>query len=133
MNKSLVENLLKNNHPAGRMEFFKYTICIAILQFILSLAFWFFTDRIFGVQSILWFSIVFLFAVLFPLLYLYLIQFMKRFWDITAKKYFGMILGITIFVISTISMVIFPVLTFIIYLVMILLPGKIVVNEEENP
>ena len=110
MNKSL-ENLLKNNHPVGRVEFFKYTICIAVLQFILSLLFWFFTV---------------------PLLYLYLIQFMKRFWDITANKNFGMILGIIIFVISTISMVIFPVLTFIIYLVMILLPGKIVINEQEN-
>lgn len=131
MNKSL-ENLLKNNHPVGRVEFFKYTICIAVLQFILSLLFWFFTDRILGVQSILWFSVIFLLVILFPLLYLYLIQFMKRFWDITAKKTFGIILGIIIFVISTISMVIFPVLTFIIYLVMILLPGKIVINEQEN-
>lgn len=128
MNK-LSENLLKNNHPAGRMEFFKYTICIAVLQFILSLLFWFFTNRILGVQSILWFSVIFLFAVLIPLLYLFMIQFIKRSWDITAKKTFGMILGIIIFVISTISMVIFPVLTFIIYLVMILLPGKIVINE----
>ena len=128
MNK-LSENLLKNNHPDGRMEFFKYTICIAVLQFILSLSFWFFTDRILGVQSILWFSVIFLFAVLIPLLYLFMIQFIKRSWDITAKKTFGMILGIIIFVISTISMVIFPVLTFIIYLVMILLPVKIVINE----
>lgn len=128
MNSTLV-NLVKINCPISRVKFFKYTFCIALLQIIFSLFFIFFTEKVFTGRLIIYATVTFVAFIMLPLLYLYFVQYTKRLWDITKSSNFGILAGAIIFVVSVISMVISPALTIAIYLTLILLPGKIVVNE----
>ncbi len=122
------ENLLKINNPSGRLEFFKYTILIAILQLIFALIFVYATSNILGLKSIIWFPLAFAIIVELPLLYLYFVQSAKRLWDITGEKNNAIIINIFIFIISVIGMISFAPLALIIYLVLILCQGKIIKN-----
>lgn len=122
------ENFLKINNPSGRLEFFKYTILIAILQLIFALIFVYAMKNILGLKSIIWFPLVFAIIVELPLLYLYFVQSAKRLWDITGEKNNAIIINIFVFIISVIGMISFAPLAFIIYLVLILCQGKIIKN-----
>jgi len=120
------ESVLKINSPSGRLEFFKYSVAIVILQTICALLFIFLTGDVFGLKSILWLPFVFVIFIELPLLYLYFIQCAKRLWDITGSKKAGILANIVLFVISFIGMISFPLITVIIYLMLILFQGKIV-------
>lgn len=120
------DNLLKINSPFGRFEFFKYSVAIVILQTICALIFIFLTGDVFGLKSIFWLPFVFIVFIELPLLYLYFIQCAKRLWDITGNKKTGILANIVLFVISFIGMISFPLITVIIYLMLILFQGKIV-------
>lgn len=122
------ENFLKINNPSGRLEFFKYTILIAILQLIFALIFVYAMKNILGLKSIIWFPLVFAIIVELPLLYLYFVQSAKRLWDITGEKNNAIIINIFVFIISVIGMINFAPLALIIYLVLILCQGKIIKN-----
>ena len=125
---SFIENVLFVNHPINRLEFFKYTGCMAVIQLILSVIFIILTENIVELQFIIT-PVIFSLIVIFPLLYLYFVQFSKRLWDITENKHTSIISGLIIFTVSVVGIIVFPVLTIAIYLTLILLPGKIVVNE----
>ena len=122
------ENFLKINNPSGRLEFFKYTILIAILQLIFALIFVYAMKNILGLKSIIWFPLVFAIIVELPLLYLYFVQSAKRLWDITGEKNNAIIINIFVFIISVIGMINFAPLALIIYLVLIFCQGKIIKN-----
>lgn len=120
------ESILKINSPSGRLEFFKYSVAIVILQTICAFIFIFLTGDVFGLKSIFWLPFVFVIFIELPLLYLYFIQCAKRLWDITGSKKAGILANIILFVISFIGMISFPLITVIIYLILILFQGKIV-------
>lgn len=120
------ESILKINSPSGRLEFFKYSVAIVILQTICAFIFIFLTGDVFGLKSIFWLPFVFVIFIELPLLYLYFIQCAKRLWDITGSKKAGILANIILFVISFIGMISFPLITVIIYLMLILFQGKIV-------
>lgn len=121
-----LDNILKINSPSGRFDFFKYSIAIVVLQTLFSVVFLFLTGDIFGLKSIFWLPFVFVIFIELPLLYLYFIQCSKRLWDITGSKKAGILANVVLFVISFIGMISFPLITVIIYLVLILCQGKIV-------
>lgn len=120
------ESVLKINNPSGRLEFFKYSVAIVLMQTICSLLFIFLTGDVFGLKSIFWLPFVFVAFIELPLLYLYFIQCAKRLWDITGSKKAGILANIVLFIISFIGMISFPLITAIIYLMLILCQGKIV-------
>lgn len=124
--KKIIDNLLKINNPSGRLEFFKYTMGIVVLQTICAFVFVFLTSDIFGLKSLLWLPFVFVFFIELPLLYMYFIQCTKRLWDITGSSKTGILVNIFLFIISFIGMISFPLLIVIIYLILILFQGKIV-------
>jgi len=123
---NIVDNLLKINNPTGKLEFFKYSISIALLQLLFALLFVFLTGDVIGLKSIIWLPLLFVIFIELPLLYLYFIQYSKRLWDITGSKSTAIIINIILFVISVIGMISFPPVTIIIYLVLILCQGKII-------
>ena len=125
MNK-YYDTFLKISTPSGRFEFFKYSIAIVLMQTICALLFIFLTGDVFGLKSIYWLTFVFIIFIELPLLYLYFIQCAKRLWDITGSKKAGILANIVLFVISFIGMISFPLITVIIYLMLILFQGKIV-------
>jgi uncharacterized membrane protein YhaH (DUF805 family) len=122
------DNLLKINNPSGRLEFFKYSICIAVLQLIFALVFLFLTSNVLGAKSIIWLPPFFVILFELPLLYLYFIQSAKRLWDITGNRNSAIMVNIFVFIISVIGMISFAPLALIIYLVLILCQGKIIKN-----
>lgn len=124
-----LESLLNINNPSGRFEFFKYSIAIVLFQTLFALIFIFFTNDVFGLKSIFWFPFVFVIFIELPLFYLYFIQCSKRLWDITGSKKVGILTNIILFIISFIGMIGFPLITVIIYLILILFRGKIVKDE----
>jgi hypothetical protein len=123
---NIVDNFIKINNPSGKLEFFKYSIVIVILQTIATLFFIFLTSDVFGLKSIFWLPFVFFVFFELPLLYLYFIQCAKRLWDITGNKKAGILTNLILFTISFIGMISFPLITVIIYLILILYQGKIV-------
>ena len=120
------ESVLKINSPSGRFEFFKYSIAIVLIQTLFTFLFLFLLSDVFGFKSLFWFPFVFVIFIELPLLYLYFIQCAKRLWDITGSKKAGILANIVLFVISFIGMISFPLITVIIYLMLILFQGKIV-------
>lgn len=127
---SILENFLKINRPINRLEFFKYTICMLLTQFVLSLLILFLMEKFIVIESSFLFLILFSIIIILPLLYLYFVQFSKRLWDITESSNIGIISSIIIFIIMSITMAEFPALGIAIYLTLILIPGKIVSNNE---
>ena len=125
----VLKRIFQISEPSNRAQFFKITLCIALLQFSLSFIFIYFTEKSAVVQSVFWIPIMYSFVVILPLLYLYLVQYSKRLWDITADKQMGVVAGIIFFLISVICTLTFPIVTLAIYLTLILLPGKILNNE----
>ena len=123
-----IESLLKINSPSGKLEFFKYSIVIGLIQTICAFMFVFLTSDVLGLKSIFWLSFLFVIVIELPLLYLYFIQCARRLWDITGNKNAGLIISTVLFVISVIGMISFPLVTIIIFLVLILGQGKIVKN-----
>lgn len=121
-----IGNFVKINNPSGRLEFFKYSISIALVQLFFALLFVFLTGDVLGLKSIIWLPLLFVIFIELPLLYLYFVQCAKRLWDITGSKCTAIIINIILFVISVIGMISFPPVTIIIYLVLILCQGKIV-------
>ena len=126
---NIIENLLIVNRPINRFEFFKYTICMTILELALAFIFILLAEKVYESQIILLMPIIFSIFIILPLLYLYSVQFSKRLWDITKDNKAGLLAGIIILIIAAISIIVFPALTVAIYLTLILLPGKIAVNE----
>lgn len=126
---NIIENLLIVNRPINRFEFFKYTICMTILELALAFIFILLAEKVYESQIILLMPIIFSIFIILPLLYLYSVQFSKRLWDITKDNKAGLLSGIIILIISAIGIIVFPALTVAIYLTLILLPGKITVNE----
>ena len=122
------ENLLKINSPSGKLEFFKYAVIIGLIQTVCALMFVFLTSDVLGLKSIFWKPFIFVIVIELPLLYLYFIQCARRLWDITGNKNTGLIINTALFVISVIGMISFPIVTIIIFLVLILCQGKIVKN-----
>ena len=122
------ENLLKINSPSGKLEFFKYAVIIGLIQTVCALMFVFLTSDVLGLKSIFWMPFIFVIVIELPLLYLYFIQCARRLWDITGNKNAGLIISTVLFVISVIGMISFPLVTIIIFLVLILCQGKIVKN-----
>lgn len=123
-----IESLLKINSPSGKLEFFKYSIVIGLIQTVCALMFVFLTSDVLGLKSIFWMLFIFVIVIELPLLYLYFIQCARRLWDITGSKNTGLIINTALFVISVIGMISFPLVTIIIFLVLILCQGKIVKN-----
>lgn len=123
-----IESLLKINSPSGKLEFFKYSIVIGLIQTICAFMFVFLTSDVLGLESIFWLPFLFVIVIELPLLYLYFIQCARRLWDITGNKNAGLIISTVLFVISVIGMISFPLVTIIIFLVLILCQGKIVKN-----
>jgi len=123
-----IENLLKINSPSGKLEFFKYTLIIGLIQTVCAFMFVFLTSDVLGLKSIFWMPFIFVIVIELPLLYLYFIQCARRLWDITGSKNTGLIINTALFVISVIGMISFPLVTIIIFLVLILCQGKIVKN-----
>lgn len=125
----VLENFLKINRPINRLQFFKYTVCIILLQVILSVLLPFVIGRISFIWSFFIFPIILAIFVILPLLYLYFIQFSKRLWDITESSQIGIISSIIVFIAIVLSVSAFPVLAVSIYLTLILIPGKLVKNN----
>lgn len=123
-----IESLLKINSPSGKLEFFKYSIVIILIQTICALIFVFLASDTLGLKSIFWLPFLFVIVIELPLLYLYFIQCARRLWDITGNKNAGLIINTVLFAISVIGMISFPLITIIIFLVLILCQGKIVKN-----
>lgn len=123
-----IENFVKINNPSGKLEFFKVSIAIVLFQLLLSLVFLYIIGNILGLKSIIWFPFIFVIFVELPLLYLYFIQCAKRAWDITGNKNSGILMGAIVFTIIIIFMIYFPPVTILLYLILILLNGKIIKN-----
>lgn len=126
----ILENFFKINRPTNRLEFFKYTICMLLAQFVLSLLILFSFEKLIVIESSFLLLILFSIIIVLPLLYLYFVQFAKRLWDITESSNIGIISSIIIFVIMAATMAEFPALGIAIYLTLILVPGKLVKNNE---
>ena len=121
-----LESISKINNPIGRLEFFKYSVAIVALQTIFAFVFVFLTGNVLGLKSIFWFPFIFIIFIELPLLFLYFVQCSKRLWDITGSRQAGILTNILLFIISFIGMISFPLVTVIIYLILILVQGKII-------
>lgn len=122
-------NFLKIDTPIGKLKFFVNSVIIFVVQIIVTIGMYFVGSSFYINPSLYWISfVVFLFF-----LYLFLVNYTKRLWDIMGNKKLAIIVAILLIMLSfTVyySSILAFILNFVAFLILIFTSGKLIKKPE---
>ena len=110
MKNKILNGYLKIDEPMKRETYFKYSICLILLQVILVLIFAGINFLIKVPAQFILLFIVFMIFVEIPILYMFFSLCSKRIWDLTKDKFISILACAIIFIISLYMPLIFAIL-----------------------
>lgn len=122
-------NFLKIDTPIGKLKFFVNSVIIFVAQIIVTIGMYFVGSSFYINPSLYWIS----FVVFIFFLYLFLVNYAKRLWDIMGNKKLAIIVAIllimlsfTVYYSSTLAFI----LNFVAFLILIFTSGKLIKKPE---
>lgn len=122
-------NFLKIDTPIGKLKFFVNSVIIFVAQIIVTIGMYFVGSNFYINPSLYWIS----FVVFILFLYLFLVNYAKRLWDIMGNKKLAIIVAILLIMLSfTVyySSILAFILNFIAFLILIFTSGKLIKKPE---
>lgn len=122
-------NFLKIDTPIGKLKFFVNSVIIFVAQIIVTIGMYFVGSSFYINPSLYWIS----FVVFIFFLYLFLVNYAKRLWDIMGKKKLAIIIAILLIMLSfTVyySSILAFILNFVAFLILIFTSGKLIKKPE---
>ena len=122
-------NFLKIDTPIGKLKFFVNSVIIFVAQIIVTIGMYFVGSSFYINPSLYWIS----FVVFIFFLYLFLVNYAKRLWDIMGNKKLAIIVAILLIMLSfTVyySSILAFILNFVDFLILIFTSGKLIKKPE---
>ena len=122
-------NFLKIDTPIGKLKFFVNSVIIFVAQIIVTIGMYFVGSSFYINPSLYWIS----FVVFIFFLYLFLVNYSKRLWDIMGNKKLAIIVAILLIMLSfTVyySSILAFILNFVAFLILIFTSGKLIKKPE---
>ena len=122
-------NFLKIDTPIGKLKFFVNSVIIFGAQIIVTIGMYFVGSSFYINPSLYWIS----FVVFIFFLYLFLVNYAKRLWDVLGNKKLAIIIAILLIMLSFtvyFSSVLSFVLNFVAFLILIFTSGKLIKKSE---
>ena len=122
-------NFLKIDTPIGKFKFFVNSVIIFVAQIIVTIGMYFVGSNFYINPSLYWIS----FVVFIFFLYLFLVNYAKRLWDIMGNKKLAIIVAILLIMLSfTVyySSILAFILNFVAFLILIFTSGKLIKKPE---
>ena len=122
-------NFLKIDTPIGKLKFFVNSVIIFVAQIIVTIGMYFVGSSFYINPSLYWIS----FVVFIFFLYLFLVNYTKRLWDIMGNKKLAIIVAILLIMLSfTVyySSILAFILNFVAFLILIFTSGKLIKKSE---
>ena len=122
-------NFLKIDTPIGKLKFFVNSVIIFVAQIIVTIGMYFVGSSFYINPSLYWIS----FVVFIFFLYLFLVNYAKRLWDIMGNKKLAIIVAILLIMLSfTVyySSILAFILNFVSFLILIFTSGKLIKKPE---
>lgn len=122
-------NFLKIDTPIGKLKFFVNSVIIFVAQIIVAIGMYFVGSSFYINPSLYWIS----FVVFILFLYLFLVNYAKRLWDIMGNKKLAIIVAILLIMLSfTVyySSILAFILNFVVFLILIFTSGKLIKKPE---
>lgn len=122
-------NFLKIDTPIGKLKFFVNSVIIFVAQIIVTIGMYFVGSSFYINPSLYWIS----FVVFIFFLYLFLVNYAKRLWDIMGNKKLAIIVAILLIMLSfTVycSSILTFILNFVAFLILIFTSGKLIKKPE---
>ena len=122
-------NFLKIDTPIGKLKFFVNSVIIFVAQIIVAIGMYFVGSSFYINPSLYWIS----FVVFIFFLYLFLVNYAKRLWDIMGNKKLAIIVAIllimlsfTVYYCSSLAFI----LNFVAFLILNFTSGKLIKKPE---
>lgn len=122
-------NFLKIDTPISKLKFFVNSVIIFVAQIIVTIGMYFVGSSFYINPSLYWIS----FVVFIFFLYLFLVNYAKRLWDIMGNKKLAIIVAILLIMLSfTVyySSILAFILNFVAFLILIFTSGKLIKKPE---
>lgn len=122
-------NFFKIDTPIGKLKFFVNSVIIFVAQIIVTIGMYFVGSSFYINPSLYWIS----FVVFIFFLYLFLVNYAKRLWDIMGNKKLAIIVAILLIMLSfTVynSSILAFILNFVAFLILIFTSGKLIKKPE---
>lgn len=122
-------NFLKIDTPIGKLKFFVNSVIIFVAQIIVTIGMYFVGSSFYINPSLYWIS----FVVFIFFLYLFLVNYTKRLWDIMGNKKLAIIVAILLIMLSLTvyySSILAFILNFVAFLILIFTSGKLIKKPE---
>lgn len=122
-------NFFKIDIPIGKLKFFVNSVIIFVAQIIVTIGMYFVGSSFYINPSLYWISFVFFLFFL----YLFLVNYAKRLWDILGNKKLSIIIAILLIMLSfTVyySSILAFILNFVAFLILIFTSGKLIKKPE---
>ncbi|DAA83528.1 MAG TPA: hypothetical protein DCS44_08480 [Cyanobacteria bacterium UBA10660] len=122
-------NFLKIDTPIGKLKFFVNSVIIFVAQIIVTIGMYFVGSSFYINPSLYWIS----FVVFIFFLYLFLVNYAKRLWDIMGNKKLAIIVAILLIMLSFAvyySSILAFILNFVAFLILIFTSGKLIKKPE---
>ena len=122
-------NFLKIDTPIGKLKFFVNSVIIFVAQIIVTIGMYFVGSNFYINPSLYWIS----FVVFIFFLYLFLVNYAKRLWDIMGNKKLAIIVAILLIMLSLTvyySSILAFILNFVAFLILIFTSGKLIKKPE---
>ena len=117
-------NFLKIDTPIGKLKFFVNSVIIFVAQIIVTIGMYFVGSSFYINPSLYWIS----FVVFIFFLYLFLVNYAKRLWDIMGNKKLAIIVAILLIMLN--SSILAFILNFVAFLILIFTSGKLIKKPE---
>ena len=122
-------NFFKIDTPIGKLKFFVNSVIIFVAQIIVAIGMYFVGSNFYINPSLYWIS----FVVFIFFLYLFLVNYAKRLWDIMGNKKLAIIVAILLIMLSLTvyySSILAFILNFVAFLILIFTSGKLIKKPE---
>ncbi|CDF00331.1 unknown [Clostridium sp. CAG:813] len=122
-------NFFKIDTPIGKLKFFVNSVIIFVAQIIVTIGMYFVGSNFYINPSLYWIS----FVVFIFFLYLFLVNYAKRLWDIMGNKKLAIIVAILLIMLSLTvyySSILAFILNFVAFLILIFTSGKLIKKPE---